>query len=87
MANSAFRFMESTQTLYFLVFIHSLNQHLLSTYYVPDIVTGAGGTAVEKTDSASVYILEGEEVRPGAGGVKKGKQVMNYSRMEERAAM
>lgn len=76
MANSAFRFMESTQIPCFIGFIHSLNQHLLSTYYVPDTVRDAGCTAAEKTDSGPllrVYIQVGEHKITGEDGIKKGK--------------
>ena len=57
-------------------FIHSFDQHLLSTYYVPDTVRDAGCTAAEKTDPGPllrVYIQVGEHKITGEDGIKKGK--------------
>lgn len=51
--------MESTQIPCFTGHIHSLSQYLLSTYYVPDSVTDAGGSAVGKTAWVSPALTEG----------------------------
>lgn len=57
MANSVFRFIENTPNS-LLCRLHSFNQYLLSTYYVPDADMDAGDKQWKRHSTAhGVYIL------------------------------
>lgn len=62
-----------TFNLYFHLSICVLNDYRLSIYSVPVTVLGAGDTAVNKTDTIPVLMLEGEILNKGAEHFEKGE--------------